>query len=246
MPQTRQPLVLGSVQLRIRAVGLKPRPQQSGRERPSFSGLSSCAGGLNFRDVLNAGHPEYEGAPPGGGQRLGLTLSGLLGSASDLWATRTTTAQLDQHRFSAAPQDGVAVSGQEALHLINHGPCRLRLCGTSERHKTRLRLFIWAAGPACPEVMGLYPGDPGPPGADMAGTVLDLAEHTGDHLRRVPLSVSLSLSLSLSLFVGEAGRGRLRRGTGMPQQLLPGASAAYREHLRRSHSFAAFADTPKP
>ena len=32
----------------------------------------------------------------------------------------------------------------------------------------------------------------------MAGTVLDLAEHTGDHLRRVPLSVSLSLSLSLS------------------------------------------------
>lgn len=32
-------------------------------------------------------------------------------------------------------------------------------------------------------VMGLYPGDPGPPGADMAGTVLDLAEHTGDHLR---------------------------------------------------------------
>ena len=32
------------------------------------------------------------------------------------------------------------------------------------------------------QVMGLYPGDPGPPGADCAGTVLDVGERV-DHLR---------------------------------------------------------------
>ena len=62
-----------------------------------------------------------------------------------------------------------------------------------------LRFASSPSAPGSAEVMGLYPGDPGPPGADMAGTVLDLAEHTGDHLRPLSLSCSFSLSLSLSL-----------------------------------------------
>ena len=34
----------------------------------------------------------------------------------------------------------------------------------------------------CGQVMGLYPGDPGPPGADCAGTILELGERVR-HLR---------------------------------------------------------------
>ena len=80
----------------------------------------------------------------------------------------------------------------------------------------------WSMRVSSRQVMGLYPGDPGPPGADCAGTVLELSERV-EHLRQIAAVVSQDGRLE---HTWKAGRGRLWRGSGVPEQILLGTRAA--------------------
>ena len=148
VPQTRQPVVLGSVQLRIRAIGLWLRRIFSFLE--SFPELFSQ--GLNFRDVLNVLPAEFIDS---------VRVAVLLLICCVHLKTKSNT--FEKQRYLKRKNFCF-------FHLL------LSFCWTW----TKLSLaFIRSISS---QVMGLYPGDPGPPGADCAGSVLELGERV-DHLR---------------------------------------------------------------